>query len=86
MAGGGVNHHGKKGGRTYDWTWIASCDKRGHRTRASAKEHARKLRKAGRKGVRPYLCEACGHFHVGHIPTVVRKGVMSDAAWYGSGA
>lgn len=50
--------------------------------RAQAKTHAAKMRAAGHGGLRPYRCRECGRWHVGHKPTVVRRGLMSSEEWY----
>lgn len=65
-----------------EWRYVEECDKRGHVTRASAKAQARAMRKAG-EHVRPYKCEVCGFFHVGHLPRAVMKGRVSDVEYYG---
>ena len=40
--------------------------KRAHPTRAEAKKHARRLQQKGQH-VRPYECDQCPFWHVGHL-------------------
>lgn len=51
-----------------------SSGKRSHATRRGAKAHAYALRQDTGQHLRPYLCEECRHWHVGHLPAQVLRG------------
>lgn len=63
------------------YAYNSRCGKFAHPNRASAKEHAKKLRRTG-EHVRAYLCVTCGLFHVGHLPQAVMEGRCSSDHFY----
>lgn len=48
--------------------------KRSHATRRGAKAHAYSLKQMTGQHLRPYQCEACDLWHVGHLPSQVLRG------------
>jgi len=48
--------------------------KLGHLTRRGAKAHAYRLKLETGEHLRPYQCEGCGAWHVGHLPGAVIRG------------
>lgn len=54
-----------------------------HSTRADAKRHALKHRLSYGDHVRPYRCDHCQLWHVGHLPRVVLDGVTTADEHYG---
>lgn len=61
---------------------LCPTGKRSYVTRAGAKRLVRVLKAEGDKGVRPYWCEDCEHWHAGHLPDDVRTGRRSAAEIY----
>jgi hypothetical protein len=53
---------------------VAACQKARFTTGKYARNDARRLRRAGDKGLHAYLCP-CGYWHIGH-----RTGTRPDAA------
>lgn len=65
------------------WTaQVCPSGKRSFVTRKGAKMAARSLTKAGDPGTRPYGCDRCGHWHIGHKPRPVIHGEVSAADWF----
>lgn len=64
--------------------WVGDCPtgKRGFVARAGAKAAAHQVAKSGSPGLRPYQCEQCGNWHIGHKPPAVVRGDMSADEWY----
>lgn len=60
---------------------VGACPsgKRCHDSRASAKAHAARL--VG-DHLRPYRCDQCGYWHVGHIPRAVLQGLRTSTEHY----
>lgn len=65
--------------------WVEGCSsgKRGFIQRAGARDVARLAAKTGSPGLRPYLCDECGNWHIGHKPLDVRRGEITATEWYG---
>lgn len=64
---------GKQGREFFHRSRVASCAKIAFHTRADAKRAARHVKtQTGR--MRPYHCETCGFWHLGHMPQSVRQG------------
>ena len=68
----------QKAGKAYI---VGACPsgKRCHDSRASAKTHAVPLR---RGHLRPYWCDQCCYWHVGHIPGAVLHGLRTATEHY----
>lgn len=62
-------------------TGICSSGKKSFYNRKGARGLARTLKAEGDSAVRPYYCDECMHWHVGHLPTVIRRGVQTEAEW-----
>jgi len=67
--------------------YVTGCEKRCFHTRAQAAAFAKQAEKkrgdhGGRRNMRPYRCEKCGHWHVGHLPTAVVSGHLTAADYY----
>lgn len=52
---------------------IGSCTKVAYENRTDAKKSARFLKPAF-GAMRPYRCETCGFWHIGHLPGAVVRG------------
>jgi hypothetical protein len=61
------------------YTNVTGCGKRGYLTATDARRDNRRARQAGRNGMRPYRCVACAFWHLGHLPAVVRAGLLTAA-------
>lgn len=57
--------------------------KHAHATRAGAKAHALSLRVTEGEHVRPYQCDECLQWHVGHLPSAVIDGRVDADTYYG---
>lgn len=70
-------------GRHPDKGTTNSCPsgKLAYGTRAAAKRAANRARDRG-EHCRPYACEPCGFFHVGHLPQATMYGKSSANAVY----
>lgn len=64
------------------WTTCPVTGKRGYATRRYAKAVIRDITHGGRGRMRPYECDGCGKWHVGHMPGRVRAGEVSAADYY----
>lgn len=65
--------------------WVTdqcSTGKRGYPERAGAKEVAKFMSKTGNPGTHVYRCAECRNWHVGHLPSAVRRGEVSAQEWY----
>lgn len=63
----------KAGREIHHRSKVATCEKSAFHTRPDAKRAARYVRhKTGR--MRPYRCDVCGFWHLGHMPQSVRQG------------
>jgi hypothetical protein len=60
---------------------VCSTGKRSHFTRRGAKVAVKRLRALGGQSLGCYRCDACGHWHVGHRPKVVTRGVITKEQW-----
>lgn len=60
-----------------------SSGKRAWQGRADAKSYAKMLGRQGKPGMNAYRCDDCGLFHIGHLPTAVRAGVVGRNDYYG---
>lgn len=57
------------------WFYPAcSTKKRGYYGRADARAAAKATPNRGKLRLTAYLCEECGFWHIGHIPTQVKNG------------
>jgi hypothetical protein len=67
--------------------WVLGCPsgKRGFIFRAGAKDAAHQAAKTGSPGLRPYRCEDCENWHIGHKPHDVIRGEVSADEWYRKG-
>jgi hypothetical protein len=72
--------------------WIRACGKFGYENRRLARKARARTRKGrpseksrelGGGGLSVYLCPTCHHWHVGHLPYVIRRGERSRAEMYG---
>lgn len=63
----------KKGREAFRTARVSSCTKVAFYTRRQAKEKAREL-KSVRGHMRPYRCDDCGFWHIGHLPARIRLG------------
>lgn len=65
---------------------VGSCPTTGKRAYCNKKQ-AKAARRRTPNGHRLniYRCEHCGFLHLGHMPTVVRSGVLDKAAWKAGG-
>lgn len=54
-----------------------------HRTRRGAKAQAYSLKLDTGQHLRPYLCDDCSLWHVGHLPSQVLRGRKTAAQIYG---
>ena len=59
-----------------------STGKRAHPTRRGAKVHAYRLRQDTGEHLRPYLCDECSAWHVGHVPAQVLRGRVTADEHY----
>lgn len=66
-------------------TSVCPSGKLAHTTRRGAKEQALRLRQMYGQHLRPYLCEFCDLWHVGHLPFAVRQGLSSATEHYRAG-
>lgn len=57
--------------RRIEWT---TCEHTGKRRYNSRKDARRAAAAAGNRGLDAYPCTACGGFHNGHLPKMVRDG------------
>jgi len=67
--------------REHEWSSRStSCPsgKWSYPTRASAKKHAKRVG----DGLRPYRCDHCPAWHVGHKPAVTMRGDMSASDFH----
>jgi hypothetical protein len=63
------------------------CGKKGYLTRADAKKALRGHRGFGfDRHVRPYRCDDCGCWHLGHLPAAVRLGIVTAAEFNAAAA
>lgn len=65
--------------------WVdgrCSSGKRGFMDRGGAKYAARWEAKTGTPGLRPYACDECGNWHIGHKPEPVKRGEVTAEEWY----
>lgn len=55
-------------------------------SRKDARAALRRLKGAGRAEghLQPYICDYCGHFHLGHIPPEVSRGEIEKHTWRNS--
>lgn len=67
------------GGTVWSYRGTCSSGKVGHSSRAKAKASAKLV-----KGhtMRPYYCDECGAWHVGHKPRAVVRGEVTADEWY----
>lgn len=64
------------------WTTCPVTGKRAYTSRKNAKAALLKLAHGGRNRMRPYECDECGKWHIGHMPGRVRAGEVSAADYY----
>jgi hypothetical protein len=66
-------------------SYIGYCDQHGKRLYPNRKQAKQMLRKhRNRQGMREYPCDlVAGHFHIGHLPQVVREGRVTAPEIYG---
>src|SRR4051812_16708636 len=66
------------------WRTRAACStgKWSFPTRAAARKFSAKARGSGRGNMRPYVCDECGFWHIGHTPRAVIRGEVSRDDWY----
>lgn len=62
---------------------LCSSGKRSYFTRDGAKDLVKRIKSEGDKAIRSYWCTECEHWHVGHIPAVVRRGEYTAGEIYG---
>jgi hypothetical protein len=60
---------------------ICSSGKKSFFNRNGAKALVRALKAEGDKAVRAYRCDECDHWHAGHLPTAIRRGIQTEAEW-----
>ncbi len=60
-----------------------STGKRSWVSRADAKGAANRAARGGFDKLRPYLCEECDCWHLGHLPRAVRSGAVGRTEFYG---
>jgi hypothetical protein len=71
-------------GRERFVTDACGCGKLSHESRASAKAHAKRLKRTAGEHLRPYPCpERPAFWHVGHLPQLVLKGYVTADEHYG---
>lgn len=58
-----------------------SSGKFGYVSRRTAKESANKQRQASGP-MRPYRCDECSLWHIGHKPKAVIRGEVTSSEWY----
>jgi len=68
-------------------SWVTGCvsGKRMYASKSVARRARRSLKRAGgdrASGLSEYLCDACNHFHVGHLPPHVRRGIGARGDFY----
>lgn len=59
-----------------------SSGKWSYTSRRVAKLWAQRARSVGKGVMRPYECNECGAWHVGHKPRAVIRGDLTAAEWY----
>lgn len=74
---------GKRKGRAPITFATNECGKIAFRKRKQAREQAANWRDGD--SVRVYRCRACNLWHTGHLPALVRLGVLSEQEWFGAG-
>lgn len=62
-------------------TGICSSRKKSFFNRRGARGLVRTLKAEGDRAVRAYYCEECDHWHVGHLPTAIRRGFQTESEW-----
>lgn len=60
-----------------------STGKRGWPTRRGAKDANRLYKRQGADLMSPYFHEECQTWHIGHLPAVVKAGIVSREEYYG---
>lgn len=62
---------------------MSGCAKVRYVNRSAARRARQQI---GDRGLRPYRCADCGGWHLGHLPSVVRRGLKSRDEIYGDEA
>jgi hypothetical protein len=60
-----------------------ACGRVAFRTRKLARKGAERMPLPPDSQHRPYKCDGCELWHVGHIPALVAQGVVTTDEWYG---
>lgn len=60
----------------------AVCEGTGKRGYRSKKDARVARQRHPKDGLHVYRCDGCGHFHLGHLPLLVRSGVVSRGGYY----
>lgn len=66
-----------------------ACGKVAYRSQSDARRYCARYFAIDKTRMRPYFCDpdtgGCGLYHLGHLPDMVVKGVVTADEWYGRG-